>query len=547
MLNRHTLMLILLTVLMGNNTHATEYIVKIKEGANFNKVLSALHANSVRITNTNDAGRLAKIEINTAKTKFAAQQLSILTNHKNIEYIVENIKLHTFEKPNDEKFPEQWSLAKVGALGAWGKTSGSHEVIVAVIDTGADVTHQDLAANIWVNTKEIPGNNIDDDGNGFIDDINGWDFHQNDNTPDDETSAANPGHGTHCSGIIGAVGNNQVGITGMSQTVSIMPIRFLGKDGSGDLFASTKAIDYAIANGAQIISASWGAPTTKEMAKPIIEAIERANHKGVLFIAAAGNDGADNDNRPSFPANAGSTNVINVAASGPTDNKPTWSNKGRMTVDLAAPGEDILSTLPQNTYGKLSGTSMATPLVAGLAALLKSQDPSLTPEQIKAILQSSGTQIELETACKCRIDANKATSVVAEKQLTIIPNAGHLDINASLQFSAWGGTEPYSFTSSNPEIATISPEGKLEAISKGEVKITVTDAAGITSTSYNVYLGQEPTASSGCPFQDPMICLIMCQIMPEAPWCANNGGDDGNDGEEGETPDVPPEMPGSRY
>lgn len=536
-------MLMLFTVLMGNNVHATEYIVKIKKGTNFNKVLSALHANSVRISNTNEIGRLAKIDINTAKTKFAAQQLSMLTNHKNIEYVVENIKLHAFEKPNDEKFSEQWALEKVGALEAWGKTAGSHEVIVAVIDTGTDVTHQDLAANIWVNTKEIAGNNIDDDGNGFIDDVNGWDFHQNDNTPDDETSNVNPGHGTHCSGIIGAVGNNQVGISGISPKVSIMPIRFLGKDGSGDLFASTKAIDYAIANGAQIISASWGAPTTKDVAKPIIEAIERANQKGVLFVAAAGNDGTDNDNTPSFPANAGLSNVINVAASGPADKKPSWSNKGRLTVDLASPGEDILSTLPKNAYGKLSGTSMATPLVAGLAALLKSQDPSLTPAQIKAVLQSSGTQIELETACKCRIDANKATTAVVEKQLTIVPNAGHLDINASLQFSAWGGKEPFTYTSSNPEVAEISSAGKLEAINKGEAKITVTDSEGATATSYNVYIGQEPTASAACPFQDPMVCLVMCQIMPEAPWCANNGGDESEE----DKPELPPETTYARF
>ena len=447
----------LLVFCVALQVSAAEYIVKVKKNINFHKALSVLHAeNAVRITSIHQIGRLAKISMETSSGKATAHRLSMLVANQDIEYVVENIKLHALETPSDSRFSEQWALEKINVLSAWGLTKGSNNIVVAVIDTGADTKHEDLAANIWTNQKEIAGNGKDDDANGFIDDINGWDFHGNDNNPNDETSSANPGHGTHCSGIIGAVGNNNLGISGINQHVSIMPIRFLGADGSGDLFSSTKAIDYAISNGAHIISASWGAPATKAMAQPIIEAIERANQKGVLFVAAAGNEGASNDTTPSYPANAGLSNVINVAASNPSDKKPSWSNLGRLTVDLASPGDEILSTLPGNKYGKLSGTSMATPLVAGLAALLKTQNPTLTPAQLKAILQSTGAKVEIETACKCRIDAAAATNAVSIKTLTVVPAAGHLDIGETLTFGAWGGVAPYTFTSSDPEVATVT-------------------------------------------------------------------------------------------
>jgi len=536
MQHRWSSFILLFVMCFVSNVYGTEYIVKIKKGANFNKVLSSIHRNNLQIASIHKQGRLAKISIDPQLKKQSAHQLALLNRHQDVEYVVENAKLHAFDAPNDARYSEQWALAKINALSAWGLTQGSNNVVVAVIDTGVAVNHEDLARNIWVNSKEIVGNNIDDDGNGFVDDINGWDFHKNDNSPVDETSAANPGHGTHCAGIIGAVGNNQVGISGISQHVSIMPIRFLGADGSGDLFSSTKAIDYAIANGAHIISASWGASIPKSMAQPIIEAIERANQKGVLFVAAAGNEGANNDTKPSYPANAGLKNVVNVAASNSKDAKPTWSNKGKLTVDLASPGENILSTVPNNAYTALSGTSMATPLVAGLAALLKSQDASLTPAQIKAILQSSGTKIDLETACNCRIDAASATAVVSEKSLTLVPAAGHIDISESIDFSAWGGEAPYTFSSSNTEIASITAEGKLSAIKKGQVKVIVKDAKGNEKSSYDILVDEKPNEGNSCPFSDPMMCLLMCIIAPESPWCDNNGG--------GGTPGLPPEFPG---
>ena len=214
---------------------------------------------------------------------------------------------------------KQWALSKVKAPEAWEYNTGTKETVVAVIDTGVALQHEDLAEQIWTNKNEIPNNGIDDDNNGFIDDIRGWDFNANDNNnPDDETSQRNPGHGTHCAGIIGAVGNNGIGISGLAHNVSIMPIRFLGANGSGDLMGGAKS-DYAIKNKADIISASWGAAVNRAQMKPILEAMQRAKEKGILFIAAVANDGKSNDFREVYPANAGLSNVISVAASDPSD------------------------------------------------------------------------------------------------------------------------------------------------------------------------------------------------------------------------------------
>ncbi|NBX83967.1 hypothetical protein EBQ90_12935 [bacterium] len=292
--------------------------------------------------------------------------------HPEVEYVVENFKLKALQLPNDPEISKQWSVGKVRAAEAWSQGVGSRGVVVAVIDTGVDFKHPDLQDNIWNNKKETPGNGVDDDQNGYVDDVHGYDFFADDADPNDETSGQNPGHGTHCAGIVGAVGDNGKGITGMSQQVSIMVLRFLGANGTGDLMNAVKSIDYAIKNGAQIISASWGAAVGAAQAQPISEAIGRANDAGVLFVAAASNDGKNNDKYEVYPANTPLPNMITVAASTSSDGKPSWSNFGQGKVSVSAPGEAIYSTLPQEKFGELSGTSMATPLVSGLAALMLS-------------------------------------------------------------------------------------------------------------------------------------------------------------------------------
>jgi len=280
----------------------------------------------------------------------------------------------------DIDMPEAWEIFK-----------GSRSVIVAVIDTGCYIDHPDLAANIWTNPGEIAGNGIDDDGNGHVDDIHGWDFYNNDNTvwdPDQRNAYGelNDNHGTHCAGTIGAVSNNGMGVTGINWDIQIMPLKFLGPNG-GFTSDAILALEYAAANGAMITSNSWGGGPYNQILKDAIEA------SNMLFIAAAGNSPNDNDVNPHYPSSYDSPNIIAVAASMQNDRPceyPGWwgTSYGATTVDLFAPGGYILSTLPpdpppalgepgQEAYGFMYGTSMATPHVTGVAALLAGAYPDL--------------------------------------------------------------------------------------------------------------------------------------------------------------------------
>ncbi|MBX9579098.1 MAG: S8 family serine peptidase [Gemmataceae bacterium] len=239
-------------------------------------------------------------------------------------------------------------------------------VVVAVIDTGVQVDHEDLKANIWKNEKEIPGNGVDDDGNGVVDDVTGYDFLAMTGKMEDPV-----GHGTHCAGTIGAAANG-IGVVGVCPEVKIMPLRFMSEDG-GSNFDAALCIDYAVKNGAKVISASWGGYDTVPD-QVLAGAVERARAKGVLFVAAAGNDGWDNEKSTRhWPSSLDKDNVIAVMAIGDGDTTDFgwWqSNYGKTTVHLAAPGHDIWSTVPKDKYAQYSGTSMATPHVAGAAALL---------------------------------------------------------------------------------------------------------------------------------------------------------------------------------
>ncbi len=513
----------------AQNSHAAEYVVKLKNYKSLeSSFTSSLTGMGAKIVDQHEIGSLIKIETGDRSIKSEAQLFLDLKQHSDIEYIVPNIKFHAIDLPNDPKLSEQWSVEKVKASGAWDINKGSHEVVVAVIDTGIDWKHEDLKAQMWENTDEIPGNNQDDDNNGFVDDVRGWDFHGNDNDPMDETSSRNPGHGTHCAGIVGAAGDNSTGISGMIQQVTMMPVRFLGADGSGDLMAGAKAIDYAVENGAHIISASWGAAVPESAVTPIIEAITRAKEKGVIFVAAAANDGKNNDTRAVFPANAAVENVISVAASGPSDEKPSWSNFGKAKVHLASPGLDIFSTLPGNKYGKLSGTSMATPLVAGLVALMKAEADanglSLDGQQMRSILQTTGAKVAIETACDCRVDSEKAVAAIRDQNLTVVPAAASIAKDATLNFSGFGGEGPYTFTSSNPDVASITEAGVLTAKAEGNTQITIKDAAGSTAVSKNIYVGFTQGGGAECPLGDPLTCQLMCLIDPTQPWCENGGG-----------------------
>lgn len=302
--------------------------------------------------------------------------------------------------PNDPFFAagQMWGLSQascqfcgqstpnIDATRAWDITTGSDDIIAVVLDTGVDLSHEDLAANAWVNSGEIAGNGRDDDGNGKVDDVNGWNFRDDSNQT--FVSASEDFHGTHVAGSIGATGNNGKGVTGVAWHVKLMSLRFLGGSlGKGTTSNAVKGIYYAIdmrnrGFNVRVINASWGGGGDSQSLR---DAIAAANDAGILFVCAAGNESEDVDDTPSFPsAYAGSSGgTISVAAVDQSGNLASFSNYGHGSVSLAAPGVQIASTYPQNGYANLSGTSMATPYVAGIAVLLWAQDSSLTPAQVK--------------------------------------------------------------------------------------------------------------------------------------------------------------------
>jgi subtilisin family serine protease len=281
-----------------------------------------------------------------------------------------------------------WGLNKIQAQSAWTNfTAGDGTVVIANIDTGVEYTHPDLAANMWRNPSEIPGNAIDDDGNGYVDDVYGIDTINQDSDPIDDQ-----GHGTHTSGTAAAVGNNGVGVTGVNWNAKVLACKFLSAEGFGTDAGAIECFNYLVAlktrgENIRVSSNSWG--SARESGPPaaaLQSAIDAAGAVGIINIFGAGNDGMDNDLVPFDPASYTSPSIVAVASSGATDRRSFFSNYGATSVDLAAPGEDILSTYPGASYSESSGTSMATPFVAGVAALVASMNPSLSVPEIKALL-----------------------------------------------------------------------------------------------------------------------------------------------------------------
>lgn len=348
--------------------------------------------------------------------------ISALRGRSDVLYAEPNYIRYKESVPNDLRYPDQWELKNTGQVDggghagqigadikaeeAWNITTGSRGIVVAVIDEGVDVNHPDLAANIWKNVAEIPGNGVDDDGNGFVDDVNGWDFFHNDATvfdgggtyPADETDS----HGTHVAGIIGATGNNAIGVVGVNWQVSLMSLKFLGPYG-GTTSDLLKAFGYAgmmrdlwITSGGtkganiRVLNNSYGG---EGFSQAELDAIRSLAQSDILFVAAAGNASQNNDVIPNYPSGYVSPNVISVAATDRYDRPPSFTNGGAATVNIMAPGVSILSTTPNNTYDFFTGTSMASPLVAGAAALVCAGYPGISTRRLRAALVYSGDLI----------------------------------------------------------------------------------------------------------------------------------------------------------
>lgn len=296
-----------------------------------------------------------------------------------------------------------WHLNQIGMSANIEKSSRLNRgIVVAVIDSGIDETHPDLKNHIFINKNEIPNNGIDDDGNGYIDDMSGVNFVSPSSIPHDDN-----GHGTHVSGIIAGDCNKQVFTCGIIKNVQILPLKFLNKDGRGDTANAIAAIDYAIKMKVDIINASWGNYDYSEALK---DAIKRAEDAGIPFVTAAGNYQSDNDLKPMYPANYDLENIFAVAASTEQDKLNEVSNYGQNSVLVAAPGNNIVSTYLNGKYESLSGTSMAAPILTGVIGLYKQYHPQKNFSDFKKQIQNSCEQnINLVDKVNChgRINLRK--------------------------------------------------------------------------------------------------------------------------------------------
>jgi subtilisin family serine protease len=408
-------------------THAVdELIISYKNNSNISRLrqkhglkelkkLSSINAELVKIP--------AGVDLTEAISKLK-KDAAILSVQPNYKYYP------SATVPNDPLFKEQWGLHSqqtsnidIDAFEAWEITKGSSDIIVAVIDTGIDINHPDLKANIWVNAAETI-NGKDNDNNGYTDDVVGWNFLDKNNQVFDPYHGDE--HGTHVAGIIAAEMNNHIGITGVAPNVKIMPLKFIGPK-YGNTASAIEAINYATKMGAHIINASWGGPDYDHALKEAIE------NSGLLFVAAAGNDGQNNNIAPFYPASFPSKNIVSVGAINNRGTKAAFSNYGS-AVDIAAPGVNILSTVPyeqqangqsnyEQAYGYMSGTSMAAPHVAGTAALIYSQDPTIDAEVTIALLKKTGKHLQ---SLKGIVNSSKLVN--ANQALTTKPSQLKKDI-----------------------------------------------------------------------------------------------------------------------
>jgi len=388
-------------------------IVTYKAGSNLADQAAATNgAQSKRFNNILN-GRLAKLTVKTDDIHLLMKRLRKHPAIENVELDYHIIVNEPAVAVDDALYGILWGMKNTGqdvrgTLGtegadidaetAWQTTTGSKEVVVGVIDTGVDYTHEDLVNNMWTNTLELNGEDgVDDDGNGYVDDIHGWDAYDNDGDPMDEV-----GHGTHVAGTIGAEGNNGIGVVGVNHKVSIVGCRFLGPNGGSSSGAIT-CLDYMLGlkeSGVNIkvTNNSWGGGG---YSKALEDAISANNDAGILFAAAAGNGASDNDLSDYYPSNYDVPNVISIASTTNKDGMSGFSQWGLNTVDMGAPGSNIVSSYPghltesgESGYYWMSGTSMATPHVSGAAALLASLDEDITVAEMKDILMNSGDSID---------------------------------------------------------------------------------------------------------------------------------------------------------
>ncbi len=474
-------------------------------------------------------GRLAQLDL--AKGQQVEQQLKRLANHPMIEFAEPNYMVYAAATPNDTQYSSLWGMPKISAPTAWDSTIGDPSIVVGIIDTGFDYNHPDLNANIWRNPNEIAGNGIDDDGNGYIDDVHGISAINDNGDPMDTDE-----HGTHVAGTIGAGGNNSQGVVGVNWQTSMVGCSFLGANG-GTTADGIQCIDYMVALknsgiNVRVLNNSWGGGSFSQALK---DAISAANAVDMLFVAAAGNNSTNNDSGAHYPSNYDVANVMSIASTTSTDAMSSFSNYGVTSVDMGAPGSSILSTIPGGAYATFNGTSMATPHVAGAAALMLSANPALTTAEVKQFLMNSGDSIPAlsgKTVSGKRLNVAQAIvdSGGTGPSFYIAPTPYSLTINQgmsssySIDLNGVGGytgsatlsavaTPTFNGTisfSANPVAASTTVDMIVDTTTNtapGTYSIAVTAVDGATTKTANVTLKVWPdgTISTGYSTNSPVI------------------------------------------
>ena len=356
---------------------ATSVLIGFRDGASAKVEAAVIRSIHGQVVATYPNGSVLVATPSPSQRDLALAELPRLAA---VRYAEPNSTIHVENTAtNDPGLSTQWALdstnyAGIDAAAAWGVTQGSSSTIVAVIDSGLDLTHPEFAGRVWTNAGEVNGKpGVDNDGDGLANDLHGWNFLTNTSDVSDDN-----GHGTHVSGILAATGNNGIGVAGVNWKAQIMPLKFIGADGNGSVDDAIRAIYYAVDHGARVINASWGGG---DHVQTLTDAISYANVHNVVFVTAAGNESVNNGVRRSYPADDRLPNTISVAAIDINGALASFSNYGATTVDIAAPGVNIRSTVPGG-YATYSGTSMSTPYVSGVVSLLVGLHPELTAAQL---------------------------------------------------------------------------------------------------------------------------------------------------------------------
>ncbi|HEU4344218.1 MAG TPA: S8 family serine peptidase [Candidatus Binatia bacterium] len=459
-----------------------EIIVKFREGVDeYKKDLARFRTAATR---KRIFRRIKSLEVVKLSRHVSVKEaLDLYQQNPDVLYAEPNYILRTTARPRLRAissdpyydYGDLWGLHNTGQSGgsadadidapeAWDLTTGTSDVVVAILDTGIDYNHEDLVANLFRNRDDCDGDQTDSDGNGYIDDCHGIDTANDDSDPMDDN-----GHGTHVAGTIGAVGNNNIGVVGVNWNVKLMSCKFFDANGSGTTEGAIACLEYVKKmkdRGVNIVatSNSWGGGG---FSQALLDAIDDQRESGILFITAAGNGnifgvGQNNDNAPFYPCNYYLPNILCVAATTRTDARASFSNYGRRTVHIGAPGADILSTVPGNGYSAWSGTSMATPHVTGVAALLQAQDPNRDWRAIKNLILTGGNTISsmANTITGKRLNANGAMTCsndIVMTRLRPIPNtiAGSAGIPVDLASLQVRCANPYGNVT-----VTVSPGGQ---------------------------------------------------------------------------------------